>query len=210
MEELRKKIVNMGKILVRENLTHGTCGNISSRYGDKVLITPSNLSYEEMEPEDILLIDMEGNVVEGERNPSVETPLHISIYKSRKDVNAIIHTHSEYALAVSSIAESIPIFLDEIFSYVGGELKVAKYALPGSEELAENVREALGDNDAVLLANHGVIACGKDLDEALEVARNIERICRIFAIASSMGRIRELPEEGKDYQRMMFEMRKEL
>ncbi len=206
--ELRKKIIATGIKLVHSGLTHGTCGNISCRTDkDEILITPSSMLYEKIKPNDILKVDFDENV-KGRKNPSVETPLHLSIYKKRDDVGAIIHTHSTYALAVSAVAESIPIFLDEIFSHIGGELSIANYALPGSKELAENVVKALGNKNAVLLSNHGAVCCGKNLEIAFEAAEAVEKICKIFILSSALGKIKILPKEGKEYQIKMFEMRK--
>jgi len=210
IDKLKEKIIEVGIQLLKENLTHGTCGNISCRVDkEKILITPSSLPYGGIKPDDILLVNLDGEVLEGKRNPSVETPFHTAIYKNREDVKAIIHTHSQYALAVSSVVDSIPVFLDEIFSHIGGELTVSRYALPGSDELAENLLNVLGDKNAALLSNHGAVCCGKNLDEALEVARVVEQICKIFVLSSCLGKTKVLPEEGKEYQRAMFEMKKE-
>ena len=210
IDKLKEKIIEIGIQLLKENLTHGTCGNISCRVDkEKILITPSSLPYGDIKPDDILLVNLDGEVLEGKRNPSVETPFHTAIYKNRDDVNAIIHTHSQYALAVSSVVDSIPVFLDEIFSHIGGELTVSRYALPGSDELAENLLNVLGDKNAALLSNHGAVCCGKNLDEAFEVARVVEQICKIFILSSCLGKTKVLPEEGKEYQRAMFEMKKE-
>ena len=210
IDKLKEKIIEIGIQLLKENLTHGTCGNISCRVDkEKILITPSSLPYGDIKPDDILLVNLDGKVLEGKRNPSVETPFHTAIYKNRDDVNAIIHTHSQYALAVSSVVDSIPVFLDEIFSHIGGELTVSRYALPGSDELAENLLNVLGDKNAALLSNHGAVCCGKNLDEAFEVARVVEQICKIFILSSCLGKTKVLPEEGREYQRAMFEMKKE-
>ncbi|RLF35939.1 MAG: class II aldolase/adducin family protein [Thermoplasmata archaeon] len=210
IDKLKEKIIEIGIQLLKENLTHGTCGNISCRVDkEKILITPSSLPYRDIKPDDILLVNLDGEVLEGKRNPSVETPFHTAIYKNRDDVKAIIHTHSQYALAVSSVVDSIPGFLDEIFSHIGGELTVSRYALPGSDELAENLLNVLGDKNAALLSNHGAGCCGKNLDEAFEVARVVEQICKIFILSSCLGKTKVLPEEGREYQRAMFEMKKE-
>jgi len=205
---MREQIIATGIKLVHGGLTHGTCGNISCRTGkDEILITPSSMPYEKIKPNDILKVNFEGKV-KGRKSPSVETPLHLSIYKKRVDVGAIIHTHSTYALAVSAVVKSIPIFLDEIFSYIGGELGVADYALPGSKELAENVVDVMGNKNAVLLSNHGAVCCGKNLEIAFEVVEAVEKICKIFILSSILGKIKILPREGKEYQIKMFEMRK--
>ena len=207
--ELRNEIIDTGIKLIRSGLTHGTCGNISCRIPDRdeILITPSGIPYEKIKPSNILKVNFDGRV-EGRKSPSVETPLHLSIYKKRDDVGAIIHTHSTYALAVSAVATSIPIFLDEIFSHIGGELTVAKYALPGSEKLAQNVVDSLKHKNAVLLSNHGAVCCGKNLEIAFEAVEAVEKICKIFILSSALGKIKTLPEKGREYQMEMFEMKK--
>ncbi|KAA0003722.1 MAG: class II aldolase/adducin family protein [Thermoplasmata archaeon] len=211
IEDLKEQIINIGIKLVHRELTHGTCGNISCKIPgqDEILITPSGIPYEKIKPADILRVNFDGKVKEGKKKPSVETPLHLSIYKKRDDVGAIIHTHSTYTLAVSSSINSIPIFLDEIFSHIGGELSVAEYAVPGSEELAKNVVNSLKHKNAVLLSNHGAVCCGKNLEIAFETAESVEKICKIFILSSILGEIKTLPEKGIEYQMEMFKMKKE-
>lgn len=210
-ETLREKIVELGVKMLNTGLTHGTSGNISLRIPSesKILVTPSSIPYLEITPKDILLVDFDGEPLEGGRNPSVETPFHLAVYKNRDDVGGIIHSHSTYTLAVAAIGKTIPVFLDEMFANIGGELVVADYALPGSDELADNVLEKLGDKNAVLLANHGALCCGKELDDAFHVVETIEKICRVFILSSIVGEVKPLPEEGIEYQRMMYEMKKE-
>ena len=132
------------------------------------------------------------------------------IYKSRKDIGGIVHSHSVYALAVASSRKTVPVFLDEMFSEIGGDLEVSEYALPGSDDLASNIVKKLGDKNAVLLANHGAACCGKNLEEAFWIAETVEKICKIFVLSSALGGVHALPEEGVEYQRMMYEMRKDL
>jgi len=210
-EKLKKELVEIGVKMLHSDLTHGTCGNISCRIPgeEKILVTPSSLHYEEIKPEDILIVNFEGEVVEGTRNPSVETPFHLAVYKNRDDVGAVVHSHSPYALSVSATAKVVPVFLDEIFSHIGGELEVSPYALPGSDELAENMIKHLKDKGAVLLSNHGAVCCGKNLEEAFEVAEVVERICKMFILASVLGEVKSLPEDGVEYQQAMYEMKKD-
>lgn len=212
VEKLKKKLVEIGIRMLRNDLTHGTCGNISCRITgeEKILVTPSSVPYEKIKPEDILVVDFKGEVVEGTRNPSVETPFHLAVYKNRDDVGAIVHTHSPYALSVSATAKVVPVFLDEIFSHIGGELEVSPYALPGSDELADNMIRFLKDKGAVLLSNHGAVCCGKNLEDAFETAEIVERICKMFILASVIGEVKSLPEDGVEYQQAMYEMKKNL
>jgi L-fuculose-phosphate aldolase len=211
-EDLRKQVVDAGLKMHRKGLTHGTSGNISCRVPqkEKMLITPSNISYEQIQEKDIMLVNFAGESEETGRNPSSETPFHLMIYKNREDIGGIVHSHSVYALAVATSRKTVPVFLDEMFSEIGGELEVSEYALPGSDELASNILTKLRDKNALLLANHGTVCCGKDLEEAFWVAETVEKICRIFVLSSILGGVHPLPDEGTEYQRMMYEMRKEL
>jgi L-fuculose-phosphate aldolase len=210
LENLRKELIETCLKLKKKDLTHGTCGNISCKItGEKkILITPSRLPYEKIKPEDILVLDLEGKVIVGNRVPSVETPFHLAVYKNRTDVGAVIHTHSMYTLSVSSTAEKIPVFLDEVFSHIGGELEVSPYAIPGSDDLANNMIKHLKDKSAVLLSNHGSVCCGKNLEDAFNVVEVVEKICKMFILASVLGEVKSLPEGGIKYQREMYENKK--
>jgi L-fuculose-phosphate aldolase len=210
-EDLRKQVVDAGLKMFRKEMTHGTSGNISCRVPDKekMLITPSSIPYEDIKTKDILLVNFKGEAEETGRNPSSETPFHLAVYKKRKDIGGIVHSHSNYVLAVAASGKTVPVFLDEMFSDIGGELLIADYALPGSEELANNVLAKLEDKNALILANHGAVCCGKDLKEAFHVAETVEKICRIFVLASIFGEVKSLSEDGVGYQRMMYEMKKE-
>lgn len=209
LEKLKREIIETCVKILHKDLTHGTCGNISCKIPgeQKILITPSGMPYKMIKPEDILLVDFEGRVIEGSRNPSVETPFHLAIYKNRDDVGAVIHTHSIYTLSASTTAKNIPVFLDEIFSHIGGELEISPYAIPGSNELANYMIRHLKDKGAVLLSNHGAVCCGKNLEDAFNVVEVVEKICKIFILASALGNVKSLPEEGIRYQREMYEMK---
>lgn len=210
-ENLRKQVVDAGLKMFRKEMTHGTSGNISCRVPkkEKMLITPSSIPYEEIKTNDIILVNFAGEAEETGRNPSSETPFHLAIYKNREDAGGIVHSHSVYALAVAASKKTVPVFLDEMFSDIGGELVVADYALPGSEELANNILEKLGDKNAVLLANHGAVCCGKNLEQAFHLAETVEKICRVFILSSILSEVKSLPADGIDYQRMMYEMKKD-
>lgn len=210
-EDLRKQVVEAGVKMFQKDLTHGTSGNISLRIPDeeKILITPSSVPYLEIKLTDILVVNFYGEAEEEGRNPSIETPFHLAIYKKREDISGIVHSHSVYALAVAASGKTVPVFLDEMFSDIGGEITVSKYELPGSDELAENVLSEIGDKNAILLANHGAVCCGKDLHEAFEVAETVEKICRVFILSSVLDEVKSLPEDGVDYQRMIYEMKKD-
>ncbi|MEX2690217.1 MAG: class II aldolase/adducin family protein [Candidatus Njordarchaeum guaymaensis] len=210
--EIRNKIVEIGRFLLEKDLTVGSSGNISVFIPDnrEIVITPSMIPFRKMKPEDLLVVDLEGNVIEGERNPSVESQMHIKIYENRKNVNAIIHAHPIYASAFAVSQKAIPPILDELAVYTGGAVHVAKYALPGTEELANNALDALKEKKAVLLANHGILVCGKNLDDALDVLIKVERTAKIYILAKIIGEVKLLPESAIKTEIELYEVMNEL
>ena len=211
-EILRKQVVDTGILMFIKDLTHGTSGNISCRIPgeEKILITPSSVPYLDIKVKDILLVDYNGESLEVGRNPSVETPFHLAIYKIREDIGAIVHSHSIYALSVAASGKTVPVFLDEMFSNIGGDLEVTNYELPGSEELAETIASKIENKNALLIANHGAVCCGKDLKDAFHVAETVEKICRVFILSSILCEVKSLPDDGIEYQKMIYEMYKDL
>lgn len=205
MMDRKHSIVSCGKQMFDRGLVAGTWGNISIRNasGDRIFITPSGMPYGELTPEDIVVVDAAGNVLEGKR-PSSELPLHLAIYAARTDVLAVIHTHSLYATACAVAGEDIPPCLEELVQVVGGSVDVARYALPGTNELAQNVVEALGDKTASLLSNHGAVACGPSLKEALLIAELVEKAAHIHVIASQLGGARRLSDEDVQLMRRFY------
>ncbi|MHA1338165.1 MAG: class II aldolase/adducin family protein, partial [Promethearchaeota archaeon] len=150
-----------------------------------------------------------GNIIEGNRNPSIEKNMHLKVYKEREDINAIIHAHSIFSTILSTLKYSIPPIIEELIPYVGGEIMVAEYAEAGSEELAENVLKQLGDKNAVLLANHGNLCCGSHLEGAYTVLTYVERAAKIYYMAKIIGDPNLLPEDTVDYEKDIFELFKE-
>ncbi len=208
INKLKTDIVEAGKKMLHKGLVIGTSGNISIRISgeDKMLITPSSVEYDKIEIDDILVVDFKKNVLEGERSPSVETDMHIGIYRTRPDIGTIVHTHSVYATAIASLGKTIPPFLDEMVLMIGGEIEVAEYGMPGSRELAQNAVRALGRKNAVLLANHGSLCCGKNLENAFETAELVERVAKIFILCSLLGKPKSLPQEALELEQKIFEM----
>lgn len=202
----RKKVVEKGKEILAGNLTIGTWGNISSRISgeDYIAITPTGMSYEVLTPQDIVVLDLDGNIIDGTRKPSIEVPLHLSIYQARKDVQAIIHTHSAYATAMAVARKEIPGAIEDLVQIVGGNVRVNQYALPGTEELGVNTVKALEGRNAVLLANHGVLGVGRDLDEALKVCQVVEKSAQIILFAQLLGGAVELSQEDIDGMRNFY------
>jgi L-fuculose-phosphate aldolase len=210
---LKSEIVDLCQKLLEEKHVIGSAGNVSVRVKDGddelVLITPSNVRYIEMSPEDILTIDMHGKVINGKRNPSVEKKMHLSIYKERDDVNAIIHAHSIYSTILSTLDLSIPAIFEEFVPYIGGEVLCAKYGEAGTEDLAEGVLSSLEERNAVLLANHGNLCCGSHLDGAYTVLEYLERGAKIYYLARLIKEPNLLPEDTIDYEMDIFDIFKD-
>lgn len=197
----RKSIIEFGCMLLDSGLIVGTWGNLSSRVEgtDYVAITPSGRNYRTLDTEDIVIVDLDGNVVNGELKPSSEMALHLAIYKERNDINSIIHTHSVFASACAVARHDIPPIVEDVVQLVGGTVKVAEYALNGSVKLAQNAVEALGENNAVLLANHGVVGCGTNLNEAKVACELVEKAAQIFIYANQLpGGAKVLADDDVD------------
>ena len=188
MQRERELVVPHGKKLITHNLTTGSGGNISifNREAEMVAITPSGQDYFEIEPEDVVIVNLNGEVIEGGHKPSSELMMHLVFYKNRKDTNAIVHTHSKYATAISCMGwELKPVHY--LVGLAGYDVKCAKYATYGSVELAENALEAISNRNAVLLANHGLIALGNDVGSAFSTAEHLEFVSEIYCITKSLG-----------------------
>ncbi|MCX7912610.1 MAG: class II aldolase/adducin family protein [Dehalococcoidales bacterium] len=192
-------MITAARRIREKGLVWGTAGNVSQRLrtdtGQHLMaITPSARDYDLLRPEDVPVLDLEGNVIEGTLKPSVETPLHAAIYRKRTDVNAVIHTHSVFATALAVADLEIPIILEEQRVYLGGEIGLAAHAPSGSRDLAESTVTALGSRNAVLLANHGAVGVGKTMNEALAACELLERLAQIYLLAWSTGKFRTAPE----------------
>jgi L-fuculose-phosphate aldolase len=183
----------------------GSSGNVSTRAGEHVVITPSGIPYLKMCAADAVVVDLDANIVEGNHKPSMETPTHLNIYRNHEEVRAIVHSHSVYASALAALRKQLPPVIDEIIPSLGGNIRVAEYGIPGTSELAENVLAALDDRSGVLLANHGSLAIGPSLETAFHNAVLIERACKIYIIGSTMGDLHILPKEAQEVERKMWE-----
>ena len=207
--EERKLLWEVVMELAREGLVAGSNGNASMRLDDDtLLITPTGRSYRAMTPEDLLIIDMDGGPVEGEGVPSSETALHLAIYQARPDAGAVIHTHSAYATIAAVAALDIPPLVDEVVYKVGGSIPVADYAFPSTEELASKVVGALGEVNAVLLRNHGLVGLGRNPWEAFDLCQLVERLAHTFIYATLLGRANPIPPEYVDLEQELFRMKR--
>lgn len=194
--DAKKELLSACKITDEIGFNIGTAGNISVRVRgyDLFVITPTSMPYCDLNSDDLVLLDFNSNVIEGNWKPSVEYNMHKGIFVNRRDVNCVCHVHSTFATAYASIdgVNILPALDIETLSYLGGELTVADYADAGSQELADNALKALGKTAGVLLANHGMIGVGKDVHEAILVSKIIEKTCYSAFLVHTIGKPRAI------------------
>jgi len=199
LHDQRQAVVDTGVEMLEQGLTKGTGGNVSGRVGDDyVAVSPSGIPYEEIEPADVPLVDLDASVVDGDLEPSAETPMHTAVYRQRDDVGGIIHTHSPYASTFASLSEPIEAS-HYLIAYAGDEVPVAPYETYGTEELGAVAAETLGEAyNACLLENHGVLTVGETIEGAFETALMVEYCARIHYQARSIGEPTVLPDDEVD------------
>ncbi|WP_105617057.1 class II aldolase/adducin family protein [Vallitalea okinawensis] len=184
----RQLVCDAGKRLISTGLVAGTWGNISLRVDDQhMLITPSGQEYEKLTPKDIVLVNMATLEYEGHLKPSMERGLHAAVYQDRKDIHAVIHTHSINACVIASTRQTVPPVIDDMVQIIGPSLKTAEYAISGSKKLTKKVLKALKGRNAALLANHGGICLGRDMEEAFTTCQLVEKCCRIYIESQCIG-----------------------
>lgn len=188
LENERKEIVKYGRKLIETGLTRGTGGNLSifNREKDLMAISPSGIDYFKIKLEDVVILDLNGNKVDGDKEPSSEYDMHRIFYKNRYDIDAIIHTHSTYATTIACLNWELPP-VHYMIALAGVNVRCAKYATYGSKELAENVFKAMEDRNAVLLANHGMLAGGKDLANVFNITEEIEYCAELYYRSKAIG-----------------------
>lgn len=196
LKNKREAIVRFGLKMVKSGLTTGTGGNLSmiDRNSGTVAVSPSGIEYAALKPRDIVLTDLQGNIIEGDTKPSSELGFHLSLYHQRKDVQAVVHTHSPYAVTMACLGWEIPA-VHYLVGFAGKKVPLAPYATFGTPKLAEIVAEYIGDYNALLLANHGLVAVGNSMDTAFAVAEEIEFVARIYYQTKNIGNPVILPEE---------------
>lgn len=175
-DQARRDILRIALAMDDAGFAPSKSGNVSCRVAGGLIVTPSALPYRETQPDDLVHLDPEGTILKGARQPSSEWRFHAAIYRARPDINAIVHTHSPRATALSCARRGIPAFHYMIAIAGGHDIRCAPYATFGTEELSRNAVAALEGRKATLLANHGVIAIGRDLDAAWAVARETENL----------------------------------
>ena len=184
--ELREQMVALARRMNASGINQGTSGNLSARFADGLLITPSSMPYELMEPEDLVVMDFEGNV-QGVRRPSSEWHLHANILRSRPEIGAVVHCHSIHATALACHGRSIPSFHYMVAMAGTDTIRCAPYSTFGTESLAHDAVQALEGSLACLLTQHGQVTLGTTLDQALRLAIEVETLAHMYIQALVLG-----------------------
>ena len=188
--DYRSLIVESGKRMSHSGLTVETWGNISYRDPETglVYLTPSGMNYDTIVEDDIVVLDLDGNRVRGKRRPTIETGMHLGIYKARPEINAVIHTHPLYSMVYACKAEPIPLFMDEAAQMLGDVVRPSEYALPGTPEMAEAVIKVLGKKAmSCLVRSHGAVCLGQDMETAFKVCTVLEVTAHIYQMIQATG-----------------------
>jgi len=198
LEKLRLEICRLHAELPRNNLVTWTSGNLSGRDPGTgyVVIKPSGVRYEDLTPESMVVLNPDGQPVEGRLKPSVDAPTHMYIYRQRADVGGIVHTHSPYATAFAAVGQSIPVVLTAMADEFGCEIPCGGFAFIGEEEIGREVIRSIGDSPAVLLKNHGVFTIGPTPAAAVKAAVMVEDVARTVFIARQLGEPEVIPPEA--------------
>ncbi len=198
--EERNKIIEYGKKMSTEGLSSGTSGNLSIYIPEDglVLVTPSGIGYFDIKPEDIVVMDLDGNIVDGEKKPTSEWHLHTLFYKNKPEIRGVVHTHSMFCSTLAALRMPIQAVHYVVADANAKEVPCAPYRRYGTEELAITAVETCKDSNAVLLANHGIVTCGKSLESAYGLAKGMEYVAEVQVRAMSVGKPYVLSDEEMD------------
>ena len=198
LERLKKELHHLHLELPRNGLVRWTGGNVSARdpESELVVIKPSGVRYEALRPQDHVVVNLDGEVVEGNLKPSSDTASHLYIYRHREDVNGVVHTHSSYATAFAAVGKPIPCCLTAIADEFGGEIPCTDFALIGNEAIGKQVIEHIGSSKAVLLEQHGVFTIGKTATAAVKAAVMVEDVAKAVWLALQIGEVVDIDPEA--------------
>ena len=196
LEKERQSITETGKRMIIARLTTGTGGNLSifNREEGLIAIKPSGVPYQTMQAEDVVILKPTGEQVDGKLKPSSETKFHLAIYQARPDVNAILHSHQVHATTIACMGIELPA-VHYLIGWCGDKVPLAPYATFGTQALSDNILSVLGDYRACLLENHGLITLGTDLNQAFDIAEELELVAQIYIQAKAMGEPKLLNQE---------------
>ncbi len=197
LEKLRSELYELHLELRKYNLVVWTGGNISAidRSQNLVVVKPSGVKYEDLAPDKMVIVDLEGNIVEGDLKPSSDIKSHLYVYHHMKDVGAIVHTHSTFATAFAAIGQPIPVYLTAHGDEFGGPIPCSDFALIGGEDIGKTIIDNIGNGSAILLMNHGVFTIGTSAIQAVKSAVMVEDIARTVWYALQLGKPHEIPQE---------------
>ena len=200
LQKEREMIVAYGKRMLSAGLTRGTGGNLSiyDRNLELMAITPSGIPYEEIEAEDIMIMKLDGTIVEGNKTPSSEHAMHEIVYRTREDVGAMLHVHSTFAVTLACLNEDLPALDYRVAYSRERSVKCAPYASFGTPDLAVNALKTMGNQNAVLLTNHGMNVVGPDLPKAFAIAEQLEFCAELYVRARTIGKPVILPDDEMD------------
>jgi len=195
-DDVKAALLAVAKEMLDSGLVQGTAGNVAARLPDgNAVLTPSSLDYRTMTLDDLVVCDLDGNVLEGHRGPTSEKALHLTALRRYPEIGATMHCHAKHCTMFALTRRPVPAVIEEFVVYVGGDVPIADYRTTGSDELAEEVSRWVGDRSAVLMANHGLFAVGKDPADVLHIAGLVERTAEIVWGAQRLGDIVPLPED---------------
>lgn len=197
LESIRNELVKLHLLLPKSNLVTWTSGNVSIRdpQSGLVAIKPSGVMYEDLTAESMVVLDLDGKVVEGTKKPSSDTASHLYVYRQRPDVFGVVHTHSPYATAFAAIGKPIPVYLTAQADEFGGPIPCGGFALIGGEEIGKVVVESIGKSPAIILKNHGVFTVGPSGKAAVKAAIMVEDVARTIWLAKQLGDPDEIPAD---------------
>ena len=197
LEKLKEELVRLHAELPRHNLVAWTSGNVSARDPQTgfVVIKPSGIRYDDLTPESMMVVDLDGKVVEGQYKPSSDTFAHVYVYQHRPDINGVVHTHSTFATAWAAAGRPIPPVLTAICDEFGGPIPVGAYAKIGGDEIGQEIIRSIGSSPAILMKNHGVFSIGKTPEAAVKAAVMVEDVARTVFYAMQLGQPDEIPAE---------------
>jgi L-ribulose-5-phosphate 4-epimerase len=197
LDQLRSEICRLHAELPRNNLVAWTSGNLSGRDSESglVVIKPSGVPYNELTPENMVVVNLDGKVVEGKLKPSSDTFAHVTVYRHRPDVNGVVHTHSTFATAWAAVGRPIPAVLTAICDEFGGSIPVGAYAKIGGDEIGREILRSIGSSPAILMKNHGVFTIGRTPEAAVKAAVMVEDVARTVFYALQLGQPDEIPAE---------------
>ena len=196
LENLKKEVHRAHLVLEKYNLVAYTSGNVSIRVdNNKVIIKPSGVPYDRFKPEDLVIVDLEGNKIEGDLKPSIDTATHLYLYRNLDWVNSIIHTHSTFIMVFAMMERSIPVLCTAHADVFGDEIPLTEYASVGSEAIGKATIKVLNKSGVVILRKHGALILGKSLEDAIKKAIFAEEVAKASYFALAMENVKSLPSE---------------